>query len=141
MQHQSLMQTARELVSKYWDLHKDRAESRRELSRMSRCDIETLAADCGLAPGQFSDMLKRGSHAADELLELMKVLDIEEASLKAVNRGTFNDMKMVCAACDRKSECRRSLRNGAAARDYGTFCNNAELLREARRDIQPVAVC
>src|SRR5690349_3130932 len=99
MQDRSLIQTAREFVAKYWGLHKDRAESRRELSRMSRCDVETLAADCGLAPGQFSDMLKRGPHAADELLELMKALEIDEASLKAVNRDTFSEMKMVCAAC------------------------------------------
>lgn len=141
MQDQSLIQTAREFVSKCWGLHKDRAESRRELSRMSQCDIETLAADCGLAPGQFRDMLKRGPHAADELLELMTVLEIDEASLKAANRGTFNDMKAVCAACDHKPECRRSLRKGAAAQDYSMFCGNAELLRQAKREIQPAAAC
>lgn len=141
MQDQSLMQTARELMSKYWGLYKDQAEGRRELSFMSRYDIETLAADCGLTPGQFSDMLKRGPHAADELLELMKALDINEASLKAADRGTFNDMKMICAECGCKPECRRSLRRGTAAQDYGTFCNNAELLWEAKRKIQPLASC
>jgi hypothetical protein len=132
MHRQSMLQTARELVSRYWSLYRDRSRSRSELAFMSSGDIELYAADCGLTPGQFSDMLKRGPHVADELLDLIKALNIDEAGLKAANRGTFNDMKLICAECRRKSECRKSLRNGAAAMDYGTFCNNAELLWEAR---------
>ena len=129
----SLLQTARHFVSRYWDLYRDRAESRNELAYMTPGDIEVLAADCGLSPSQFRDMMKRGPRAADELLELMKVLDIDEARRKAVNRGALNDMKLICAECGRKSECRGSLRRGTASREYRTFCNNSELLDDARR--------
>jgi len=106
---------------------------------MSRDDIEVLAADCGLSPSQFRDMMKRGPRAADELLELMKVLDIDEARLKAVNRGALNNMKLICAECGRKSECRGSLRRGTASRAYRTFCSNSELLDDARR-LRPTLV-
>lgn len=127
-----LLQSAREFVAKYWSDVRDRAESRNELAYMSSHDIELLANDCGLTPGQFTTMMKRGPHAADELAELMKALGIDEAKLKAVSRSNFNDMKLICAGCGRKSECRRSLRKGTAAQDYGNFCDNAELLFEAK---------
>src|SRR5688572_28545196 len=65
MQNQSLMQSARDVVSRYWNNYRDRAESRKELAHMSTSDIEMLAVDCGLSPGQLRDMLARGPHAAD----------------------------------------------------------------------------
>ena len=139
MPDRSLLQTARDTVSKYLALRRDRVESRKELAWMTSTDIEMLAADCGLSPGQFKSMMRRGPHAADELAELMKALDIDEARLKAVSRGSFNDMMVICAECGRKSECRRSIRKGTAAQDYGSFCNNAELLWEANNKSLPTA--
>lgn len=139
MQDRSLLQTARDIVAKYWGNFRDRAESRNELASMSSDDIDLLAADCGLTPAQLKSMMQRGPHAADELAELIKALDIDEARLKAANRRNFNDMKLTCAECGRKSECRRSLRNGTAAQDYGSFCDNAELLGEAKNKTLPTA--
>lgn len=132
MQNQSLMQSARDVVSRCWNSYRDRAESRNELAYMSVSDIELLAADCGLSPGQFRDMLARGPHAADELLQLMKELALDEATVKSIDRGAFNDMKLVCAECGRKSICRKSLKKGTAANDHPAFCNNAELLADMK---------
>lgn len=132
MQNQSLMQSARDVVSRYWNNYRDRAESRKELAHMSTSDIEMLAVDCGLSPGQLRDMLARGPHAADELLQLMKELALDESSVKSIGRGAFNDMKLICAECGRKSICRKSLRRGTAANDHPAFCNNAELLADMK---------
>ena len=132
MQNQSLMQSARDVLSRCWNNYRDRAESRSELAGMSASDIEMLAADCGLSPGQFRDMLARGPHAADELLQLMNALALDEAGLKSIGRGEFNDMKRICAECGRKTICRQSLSKGTAAADHPAFCNNAELLAEMK---------
>jgi hypothetical protein len=46
---------------------------------------------------------------------------------------SLNDMNLICAECNCKSECRRSQETETIARDHPAFCNNAELLREAER--------
>lgn len=132
MQNQTLMQAARGIVSRYWNDYRDRAESRKELAGMSASDIEMFAADCGLSSVQFLNMLARGPHAADELLQLMKELALDEASVKSIDRGEFNDLKRICAECGRKPICRNSLRKGTAAADHPAFCSNAELLAEMK---------
>jgi hypothetical protein len=132
MQSQSLMQTARDVFSRYWSNYRDRSESRNELAYLSACDLEMLAADCGLSAGQLRDMLKRGPHAADELLQLMKELALDEADLKSIDRGAFNDMKRICAECGRKTICRKSLKKGTAVSDHPAFCNNTELLADMK---------
>lgn len=139
MQNHTFLDGARAIFARYWGLYRDRAISRNELAYMSEWDIELLARDCGISPGQFKDMMRRGPHAADELAELMQVLGIDEASLKSVNPGTFNDMKLICAECWHKSDCRRSLKKGTAGQDYVNFCNNADLLVAARASIQRAA--
>lgn len=140
MQSQSKFQSARDFVSKHWGLYRDRAETRRELASMSHADIEIYAADCGLSAGQFRDLMRRGSHTADELLEVMKALGIDEARLKAVKPGALRDMKVICAECGYKSDCRASLRKGTVARDYAKFCENAEILDHAKPTQSSVSV-
>jgi len=135
MYDQSILGDIREFVSRRWQLYRDQAESRKELAYLSPDDIDTLAADCGLSASQFSDMLKRGPHAADELLEVMKALGIDQSRLKLSDKTSFNDMRLICAQCHRKSICRRSLKNGTAAQDYGSFCDNAESLWEETQNV------
>jgi hypothetical protein len=132
MQNQSRFQSACDFVSKHWGLYRDRTETRRELASMSHEDIEAYAADCGLSAGRFRDLMRRGSHTADELLEVMTVLGIDEARLKAVKPGALRDMKVTCAECGYKSDCRASLRKGTVARDYAEFCENAAILDHAK---------
>ena len=138
MQSQSLMQTARDIVLRYWSNYRDRAESRKELACMSDSDLELFAADCGLSASQLRDMLKHGPHAADELLRLMKELALDEADVRSVDRGAFNDMKRVCAECGRKPICRKSLMKGTAVADHPAFCANAELLADMKSCSQAV---
>jgi hypothetical protein len=129
MQNQSKFQSACDFVSKHWGLYRDRAETRRELASMSHADIEAYAADCGLSAGRFRNLMRRGSHTADELLEVMKALGIDEVRLKP---GALRDMKVTCAECGYKSDCRASLRKGTVARDYAEFCENAAILDHAK---------
>jgi hypothetical protein len=134
MYSQPILDNVREFVLRRWELYHDQAASRKELAYLSPIDIEMLAADCGLSPGQFNDMVKRGPRAADELLELMRALGIDQTKLKLRDKTSFNEMKLICAGCRRKSVCRRSIRKGTATQNYESFCNNAELLREATRN-------
>ena len=133
MQTGSLLQAARKFVSNAWTRQRERSACRSDLNHMSREDMQDLALDCGLTPSQFRAMLIKGPRAADELLELMKALGIDEARLRATDSANLNDMKRVCGECVRKSKCRAGLRDGRAVRDYGTICNNADLLRAAAR--------
>jgi uncharacterized protein YjiS (DUF1127 family) len=118
-------------LSKLVANYRDWQESRNELAYLSDADVALLSADCGLSPGQFREVLKRGPHAADELLALMKELRIDETKFRSVDRAAFNDMKLICAECGLKAVCRRHLRRGTAAEEFQTFCNNAEYLAAA----------
>jgi hypothetical protein len=140
MRDRSPLSATRDTVLRYLRYCRDLMESRNELAALTPADIDLLAADCGLSSGQFRALLLHGPHAADELAELMKALEIDEARLKSVTRGNSNDMRLVCAECGRKPQCRASIRNGTIAQDYGSFCGNAELLREVKNVILPAAV-
>jgi hypothetical protein len=130
---QSLLSGLREFVANQISRHRERAQALGDLSYLAPDDVEALSADCGLNPSQFRQIVGRGSHAADELLELSRALGVD---IEKLPRRAANDMKLICAECHRKALCRKSFKSGTAARDHMVFCDNAELLAEAKRELQ-----
>jgi hypothetical protein len=138
MAHQSLLQSTHEFIATHWQRYCERARALSELACLHPDEIDALAADCGLSPGQFRSVVGRGPHAADELNELMAALGIDAEKLQSRDRTPLNDMKLICSECGRKAICRKSLRKGTIASDHPAFCNNAELLAEVRENFQPM---
>jgi uncharacterized protein YjiS (DUF1127 family) len=133
MQNHSLVVSAFEKITARWKRYRNSMQTRNELALLRPDEIAALAEDLGLSTEQFKYIMNRGPHAADELLDVMKTLGIDVERIKSRDRDGFNGMKLICAECRWKSVCRRSLKRGTIARDYGAFCRNADLLEEYRK--------
>ncbi|WP_117194084.1 DUF6455 family protein [Rhizobium terrae] len=94
--------------------------------------VKLLAQDCALSEQELRDLIRKGPHAADEMLKLMKLLGIDAAEAKLAEPAEFREMHVTCAHCREKSRCRRELANGMAKTDFPEYCGNADLLLDMR---------
>lgn len=101
---------------------------RRELNEfrhLDRDDFERIAMDLRISPAELDELVRRGKHAADELPQMLKALDIDEAVLARAKPLLLRDMGRVCALCKDKSRCRSDLAAGTATEHYQDYCLNA----------------
>ena len=70
-----------------------------EMRQMDRADFDRIASELRVSPGELDTLVRQGSHAADELPKLLKVLCIDEASLARTEPMVLRDMERVCALC------------------------------------------
>lgn len=94
--------------------------------------IKSIAHDCGISPDQLIELAKAGPHAADEMIRMMKALNIDPAEIELRLRSQFRDMQITCAHCTHKGECRKDLVSGAAAENFAHYCGNADELNALR---------
>lgn len=94
--------------------------------------IQSIAHDCGISPDQLIELAKAGPHAADEMIRMMKALNIDPAEIELRLRNQFRDMQITCAHCSHKGECRKDLVSGAAAENFAHYCGNADELNALR---------
>ncbi|PYB70754.1 DUF6455 family protein [Rhizobium wuzhouense] len=102
------------------------------LATLDQTQINALAEDCGLSPHQLLALVKAGPHAADEMPEVMRALNIDPAEVDFQMRQTFRGMQIACAECASKDQCRRDLKSGAIGKAFVDYCNNAESLNALR---------
>lgn len=111
---------------------------RRELSeirRMDRDDLERIAADLQVSPGELDELVQNGEHAADELPQMLKALGVDEAALARIEPLVLRDMERVCAVCRDKPRCHRDLAAGATEAHYEEYCLNAPTIDRLGTDI------
>lgn len=87
--------------------------------------FDDIARDLRITPADLDMIVREGSHAADELPRMLKVLGIDEAKLACSQPAVLRDMKRVCIACEWKVQCSNDLEIGVSARDYEDCCLNA----------------
>jgi hypothetical protein len=112
-------------------------EATTEADVIGSLDDETLreiARDCCVSPEQILQLVKAGPHGADEMVALMKALniDVDEASL--THPAQFRDMQITCTSCPSKERCRRDLARHAADQEFIHYCGNAEHLNGMRAE-------
>ncbi len=94
--------------------------------------IRSIAHDCGISPDQLIELAKAGPHAADEMVVMMRALNIDPSEVELRLRNEFRDMQITCSHCASKSECRKDLARGTAAETFAHYCGNAESLNALR---------
>ncbi|CAD7032990.1 hypothetical protein REJC140_03128 [Pseudorhizobium endolithicum] len=112
-------------------------EATTEADVIGSLDDETLreiARDCCITPDQILQLVKAGPHAADEMVALMKALNIDANEVSLAHPGQFRDMQITCSNCTSKERCRRDLARHAADQEYIHYCGNAEHLSGMRAD-------
>jgi hypothetical protein len=104
-----------------------------EMRLMDRGDFDRIAADLEISPSDLDELVRRGPHASDELPKLLKVLQIDEASLERTHPLVLRDMERVCALCDHKARCDRDLAAGSSAEYFSSYCANEPTIRQLEK--------
>lgn len=104
------------------------------LAAMDEKDVIALAEDCGISTDQLLALVKAGPHGADEMPQMMRVLNIDPAEVEFRMRKLFRHMQTACAACGAKDRCRRDLVHAVADQSFMEYCGNAETLNALRAD-------
>jgi hypothetical protein len=120
------------LIDTFTDWLKHRRELN-EMRLMDRGDFDRIAADLQISPGDLDELVRRGPHAADELPQLLKALQIDEASLERTHPLVLRDMERVCALCSHKARCDRDLAAGSSAEYFSSYCANEATIRELEK--------
>jgi hypothetical protein len=102
------------------------------LANLDQAQIEALAEDCGLSSHQLLALVKAGPHAADEMPEVMRALNIDPNEVDYQMRKLFRDMQIACSSCQSKEQCRRDLQRGRIDETFIDYCNNADSLNALR---------
>jgi uncharacterized protein YjiS (DUF1127 family) len=103
-----------------------------ELRQMDRGEFDRIADDLRVTPDDLEELVRQGTHAADELPEMLKALGIDEAALARAEPLVLRDMERVCAMCQQKRQCDRDLAAGTAAAHYEDYCLNASTIDQLR---------
>lgn len=104
---------------------------RREIAVLCTCDgaeYGLIARDLGVSPGELSELVRRGPHAADELPKMMAALGLDAQAIARAQPLVVRDLQRVCALCEQKKQCDRDLAVGTAAQHYKEYCVNASTL-------------
>jgi transcriptional regulator with XRE-family HTH domain len=99
-----------------------------ELRQLNTSEFERIATELRVSPGDLTEMVRQGPHAADELPKLLKILGIDEEALARAQPMVLRDMERVCALCASKGECDRDLAAGTSAEHYEGYCLNASTI-------------
>ena len=118
------------LVTKMIDLFGDWLKQRRELTELMEYtadpgELERVARELNVTPVDLEMLVRQGSQGANELPEMLKALDIDEAALWRAQPALLRDMERVCSFCTHKRQCHQELAGGTAATNYVEYCENA----------------
>lgn len=126
-------------LSAWWNSRREAAKQMNEIRSLGYGDLEEVAADCGVSVTQLVDLVRAGPHATDEMLEMMKALNIDPASVQSADPHLYHDMQIACAECGSKKTCRKHFKDGTAPSTYNDYCVNAEMMSELRADPEMLA--
>jgi hypothetical protein len=112
------------LVTVFSDWLKRRREMN-ELRELDTSEFDRIASELRVSPGDLTELVRQGPHAADELPQMLKALGIDEEALARTQPLVLRDMERVCALCHQKRECVREFAAGTAAEHYAGYCPNA----------------
>src|SRR6185369_6861728 len=92
-------------------------------------DVERMAHDIGVSAAELRELSKLGPHAADQLLERMKLLHLDPQVVENAEPPTFHDLQRSCSLCDHHKRCEHDLAAAAAAPEWEHYCPNAATLK------------
>lgn len=127
----AVTQTSKPLASRLIESFGEWLETRRKISEMQGFDAEEfdrVAHEFGVSSGDLQALVRKGTHAADELPKMLAALGLDAETLAHKQPMVFHDMERVCARCMHKRQCDRDLETDAAAAHYEEYCANAQTI-------------
>jgi hypothetical protein len=102
--------------------------SHQDLRYLPASEVGRIAADVGLTAGE----LRRLDRQPDRpllLLQMLKVLGLDQGAIKQHDPLVFRDLERCCAMCEVKKRCRKEFQNGTARAHFAEFCPNSLTLK------------
>jgi hypothetical protein len=96
----------------------------RELDQLSREELEAVARDLSLTPGDIVEAVRLGPGVSGEALRMLHAFGIDPSDPRAGQFST-RDAARTCLHCDERERCHDELDAGAARENAAEFCPNA----------------
>jgi hypothetical protein len=110
-----------------WLVHR---REMREVRELDRTEFDHIAADLQISPAVLDELVRRGSHAVDQLPKMLEGLGIDQAALAKTQPRLLRDMEQVCALCGLKRRCDRDIANGTVGEHFQGYCPNAHTIAQ-----------
>ncbi|MTV17777.1 MULTISPECIES: hypothetical protein [Bradyrhizobium] len=117
----------RYLIDVFGDWLKHRKELG-ELRELDTASFNQIASDLRISPGDLNELVRQGSHSADELPKLLEALGIDQEKLARTEPLVLRDMERVCSLCNHKRQCEDDLAAGVSPARYHRYCLNASTI-------------
>lgn len=118
------------MLTRWLEDWRESRRSSRELEQLRPADLALLAADVRLPETELYDLAQHGTHAADEMPQMMQALGLDAQAVARSEPELFRDMQRVCSHCENKERCNDELLAGSAAANRAAFCVNTAALDE-----------
>jgi hypothetical protein len=118
-------------VNSVIDIFANWLRHRREIAELCDCgkaEHANIARDLGVSVDQLDDLVRRGSHAAEELPKMMAALNLDAEAIARAQPLVMRDLQQVCSRCQSKWRCNLDLAAGTAAREHADYCSNTPTL-------------
>lgn len=99
---------------------------RHELGSLRSEEIAHIARDMGIGVQDLVRFVNAGPRAADQLPKLLRALNID--SPVSGDPVMMRNLLRGCIMCAHKTRCDHDLAAGTAARNFRSYCPNAEML-------------
>jgi hypothetical protein len=110
-----------------------------ELSQLNGGEIRRMASELGLAPSDLDALVRRGIAGTAELPQMLRALRFDDKAIARIAPPQMAQMRHACAECAHKRTCGADLAAHTAAKNFETYCVNANdiaLLQRGQRAAQ-----
>jgi hypothetical protein len=105
----------------------------REISRLDREEIDVVARDLNLSPGELVTLMYTSAGSLEQLDKRLAYAGLSANSLAACHSEELRDLRRVCSQCSSKGRCAKDLRHKRMATP-SKYCPNEPTLRLLVRD-------
>jgi len=111
-----------------WHAWKERRDSLAGLERCGSGEVERMAQDLAVSPGELRALARTGAGAANLLYRRMDDLGLDRDLVARRDTGVLRDMQRACSLCTSKERCRHDLACGHEAAAWHPYCPNDDTL-------------
>jgi len=109
-----------------WTEWRERRAAMAELAGCPPDEVNRMAGELGLCPGELRDLVAQGPNAADLLTKRLRVLGIDPADPALLEMK--KDLQRSCSFCDSKRACARDLAADPQSSAWAGYCPNEAAL-------------
>jgi hypothetical protein len=96
--------------------------------------VRQISREFSITPADLMCLAKAGPHAADEMLAMLRALNVDPTEVALFHPALYRDMQISCSQCTEKARCRSDLAAGRARDEFAQYCVNSDTLNAMRAE-------